>query len=172
MNLLVVASLFGACAVQQQAVQSYSAAYAAPQVLYFVGAPLRVQSLVELEKRSDGDYQEYLQFKAWKAGRLTQGQPAQEQPTQAMTEGDSPLPPSPEPRSGIQQHCALCHGTATPKGGFYLDGQPGMRPQDVTAALRQIVSGKMPKDTELTREQKNRLLVELLSLEQTQEEEQ
>lgn len=167
MNLIILTSLLSGCAVQQQAVVQYAAPQ---QVLYFVGAPLRVQSMIELEKRTDADYQEYLQFKSWKAGRAAQSQ--QQQP-QAMTEGGESLPPpNPAPQSHVHQHCSKCHATATPEGGFFLDGQPGMRPQDVTAALRAIVSGEMPKNHKLTREQKNQLLMELLSLEQTQEDEQ
>lgn len=166
-SLIITAAILSGCNVQQSVVarQYVAPAYVAPQVLYFVGAPLRVQSMIELEKRTDADYTEFLEFKAWKAGKHAQQQ------AQAMTSEEVP-PPNPEPISFVNQHCAKCHGTATPKGGYYIDGQSGMRPQDITAALRQIVSGEMPKGTQLTREQKNQLLGELLSLEQTQGDEQ
>lgn len=159
MITLILTAVLGSCSIHQQAVVARQ--YVAPvqsQVLYFVGAPLRVQSMVEHAKRTDPDYTEFLEFKAWKAGRNAQQQP------QAMTAEEVP-PPNPEPQSHVRQHCAKCHSGDTPRE-FILDGQPGMRPQDITASIRKIVSGEMPKDHKLTREQKNVLLQELLSLEQ------
>lgn len=157
----------GTCVQQVVApVQHYAAAVTAPytyqqQVLYFVGAPLRVESMLEQAKRTDGDYQEFMQFKAWKAGAASK--------LQAMTAPDSVTPPEPTPKSYVAQHCGKCHGTATPKGGYFLDGQSGIQPGSITAALRSIISGEMPKDHQLSREEKNQLLGELLSLEQPRE---
>lgn len=167
MYLLMLASVMGSCVVHQQAVVAQQ--YVAPaQVLYFVGAPLRVQSLVEHAQRTDPAYAEFLEFKALKAGKHVQ----QHSNQQAMTaEGESMPPPNPESQSLVQQHCAKCHGTATPEAGYFIDGQPGMRATDVLAALRAISNDKMPKDHKLTREQKNLLLKELLTLEQTQTQE-
>ena len=166
---LILTAVLGSCVNHQQAVVAQQ--YVAPvqsQVLYFVGAPLRVQSMVEHAKRTDPDYTEFLEFKAWKAGKAQ----AQQQPQAMTAEGEMVPPPNPEPVSLVQQHCAKCHGTATPEAGYFIDGQPGMRATDVLAALRQVANEKMPKDHKLTREQKNLLLKELLTLEQTQEDEQ
>lgn len=162
MITLILTAVLGSCVNQQAVVaQQYVAPVQAAQVLYFVGAPLRVQSMVEHAKRTDPDYTEFLEFKAWKAGKAQ----AQQQ-SQAMTaEGEMVPPPNPEPISHVRQHCAKCHSGDTPRE-FILDGQPGMRPQDITASIRKIVSGEMPKDHKLSREQKNLLLQELLSLEQ------
>lgn len=170
---LILATALVSCPRQAVVAQSYVQQYAAvqqyavaPQVLYFVGAPLRVQSLVEHAQRTDPAYAEFLEFKAFKAGKHASQQP------QAMTaNGEMLPPPNPEPVSLVQQHCAKCHGTATPEAGYFIDGQPGMRPTDVLAALRAISNDKMPKDHKLTREQKNLLLKELLDLEQTQTQE-
>lgn len=156
----------GTCVQQVVApVQHYAAAVTAPyayqqQVLYFVGAPLRVESMLEQAKRTDGDYQEFMQFKAWKAG-------AAASQMQQMTATEPPA--EPKPQSYVARHCGKCHGTATPKGGYFIDGQSGIQPEAITAALRSIISGEMPKDHQLSREEKNQLLGELLSLEQPRE---
>jgi hypothetical protein len=161
MTGLIVLAALSNCLQQQtisysSRVQSYQQAYVAPQVMYFVGAPLRVQSLVEHQQRTDPDYQEFLEFKAWKAGSQQQNQLRQEQ-----------LPPPPEAPSGltVREACSKCHGKATPEGEFFLDGQYGIDAKDVTRAIRMIASGEMPKNRKLTREEKNQVLQDLLSLE-------
>lgn len=149
-------------------VKSYSQAYVAPQVLYFVGQPIRVQSLIEQQKRSDPDYQEFLEFKAWKAGAATQRQSQQQQEKHHGVEGTPP----PEPTAGatVRNVCAKCHGKATPAGGFFLDGQYGIEAESVTKAIRMLASGEMPKNRELTKDEKNQVLADLLSLEYQPEE--
>jgi cytochrome c553 len=152
--LLVAAAAVGSTCLQPQVIhrQSYAVqSYVAPQVLYFVGQPIRVQSLVEQQKRSDPDYQEFLEFKAWKAGARS-----------AANQQQSAEPPF---SVSVKSACAQCHGKAEPDGGFFLDGAYGIEPARITKAIRAIASGEMPKNRQLNKDQKNQLLADLLSLE-------
>lgn len=141
---------------RQKVVATYAAPYVAPlNVYYMVGSAVRAEAIVQQQLNQDPDYKDFLAFKAWK-----QQQAAAEQP-QAMEE-----------QNAVQQHCAMCHGTAEPKGGFYLDGQPGLSADAVTKAIRMMATDKMPPPTSghrLTREEKNALLTTLLSLEAGQD---
>lgn len=143
--------------VKQRVVAPYAAVqYAVAPVYYFVGASVRTEALVEKQKHADPEWQEFLEFKRFKAYSQQQQMQHVEQP-----------PPEPAVQQGaIATMCAHCHGTATPKGSFFLDGKPGMKAEDVTDAIRQIAADKMPKDkVPLTKEEKNALLQDLLSLE-------
>lgn len=121
------------------------------QVYYFVGAPLRQQAVVQKQLADDPLYQEFLQFKAWK--EQTQKQPV--------------AVDAPEAKTPITAHCGRCHGGASPKGGFFLDGQ-NVPASDITKALRQIADGSMPPDRELTAEEKGALMQALLNSEDSQ----
>lgn len=162
--ILISAAACGGGVCQQAVVVRQKAVYAAPyvapyvvapQVSYFVGAAIRESAIVQQQLNQDPDYKDFLAFKAWK-----QQQAEAEQP-QAMEQ------------NAVQQQCAMCHGTAEPKGGFYMDGSPGMSAEAITKAIRMIASDKMPPPTSghrLTREEKNALLTTLLSLEAGQSE--
>lgn len=142
------------CKVVQRQVVVPQYAVAA-QTYYFVGAPLRVESLVQQQLRADGDYQEFLEFKAWKAGKVS---------SQVLNQEATPA----QPMTAVKHHCARCHGKADPDGGFFLDGEPGIEATTITQAIRMIGSNKMPKDrvhSPLTREEKNELVGDLLRLE-------
>lgn len=153
--------------VKQQVAHSYAqiAPNYAATTLYFVGAPVRVESFVEQQKRADPEWQEFQQFKAWKAGAESAQQ------TQQQTQQPPPMPqPVTQPEKGrmsltVSQACGQCHGKADPDGGFYLDGQHGIEAWRITAAIRAIGSGEMPKNRKLTSHEKNQLLQDLLSLE-------
>lgn len=154
-SLLLAAACGTVCGnrvVAQAYVQPY--AVAAP-VYYFVGAPIRAQSLLELQKQQDPDYQQFLEFKQWKEA---QQHPAQAEAVTGPTRGP------------VSLVCGKCHSGNTPKGEFYLDGSPGMRAEDITRAIRMIAEDKMPPKTKLSRDEKNALLSDLLRLEATGEE--
>lgn len=141
---------------RQKVVATYAAPYVVPaNVFYFVGQTVRESAIVQKQLNQDPMYSEFLRFKEWQAQQATAEQP---QPMQ---------------QNAVQQHCAMCHGTAEPKGGFYLDGQPGLSAEAITRAIRMIAADKMPPPTSghrLTREEKNALLTTLLSLEAGQSE--
>lgn len=82
--------------------------------------------------------------------------------------------PGSSPRPGISvmaSVCAKCHAGATPKGALIYDGETGLECNQITRALKQIRSNKMPPPTEapLSVEQKGAILEELLSLERKEE---
>lgn len=125
-----------------------------PSVSYFVGAPIRIESLVQQElqqyqQQKDQEYNEFLQFQAWKQ------QNQQIQQIQANTQ--------PQPQSTlVQQFCSKCHKGATPKGEFSIDGTFTAIERD--KAARQVILGQMPKDKELTPAEKGSLVKEILLL--------
>src|SRR5690606_33414123 len=51
--------------------------YVAPQVNYFVGAPIRVEAIVQKALRDDPEYAEFKRFKQWQAGQANQQTVAQ-----------------------------------------------------------------------------------------------
>ena len=151
------ASVCRVCVQKQVVAQQV---YVPSQVYYFVGAPVRVAQ-IQLDAgeqvQKDQEYQEFLEFKKWK--QQLQSADVQEQ--------------NAEPPNAVQVHCGKCHGTQTPKSGYYLDGSPGISAETVTSAIRSIVSGEMPKDRKdnpLTNAEKGELLDVLLSLEAKPEE--
>jgi cytochrome c553 len=123
--------------------QSYSYQYVAPivaypQVYYQAGRDIEAEALAE------------------KVARLvTQKLEIRQQQKQVAT----------RPQSALAQHCAKCHSGATPKAGLVYDGATGMDARLVTAALKQIKDGSMPKDHPIPPEVKAALMDELLSLE-------
>lgn len=152
-SIMVAALCTGSVCSSQLALRSYVApSYVVKQQLvapiyYFVGAPIRAQSLTAVEKAKDPDWQEFLEYKKWKAMQATE---------------------APQPIMGvgiIGQYCAKCHSGLTPKAGVIADGNPGMRPHDVLDAIEQVALDKMPKDrVPLSREEKTVLVMELLKL--------
>lgn len=127
-------------------------AYALPaqaiNVYYGVGQAVQLRALLQQELRGDSEYQ---QFRAWKAAKqLKQQQYEQEQSRreyEAQQQAHTPPPaPKPEPQrkpvATVAEKCAGCHGTATPKGNYYLDGVTGM--DDVSQAIENVMTGKMP----------------------------
>ncbi len=63
--------------------------------------------------------------------------------------------------------CAKCHDNEAPKGGFLMNQQAGLTASEVTKAIRQVATGKMPPAGEpaLSREKRNGLLTEILNME-------
>lgn len=136
------------CFQQRQVVIQPQPTYA--NVYYFVGAPLRQAAVAEKTLRDDPQYQEFLRFKAW--------QESQAQANQASNERTAPS------SSPIAAHCGRCHGGASPKGGFFLDGQ-GVSASDITKSLRKVAAGEMPPNSELTPQEKGELMQALLNAE-------
>lgn len=140
---------------RQKVVVPYVAPYVAPlNVMYFVGAAVRSEAIVQKQLQADPDYKEFLEFKAWK----------QQAAAEAVTE--------PVQQNAVQMFCAKCHGTAEPKGGFYMDGQPGMSSDAILTAIDAVAIGKMPKDRKLTRDEKNAFLMDIMKLRHNPEAEQ
>lgn len=156
-SLILAAACGGVCqqsyVVRQKAV--YAVPYVAPvvaPVYYFVGASVRASAIHQQQMQDDPDYADFQAFKAWKQA---QSAPAEAQPVQ---------------QTAISVHCGKCHTKAEPAGGYYLEAAPGISAEAITKALRKISSGEMPKDHKLTREEKNAIMQELLSLEAGTEE--
>jgi hypothetical protein len=155
-SLILAAACGSVCqqsvVVRQKAV--YAVPYVAPaQVFYFVGSQIRSEAIVQKQMQEDPEYQEFLEFRAWKQ-------------RQAQTAAEAP--PEPVQQNAVQRQCASCHGSAEPKGSYYLDGTSGMSAEAITKAIRMIAADKMPPPESghrLTREEKNELLNTLLSLE-------
>lgn len=151
-KLILVLGLFDNCHVQH--VQQQAVIVQPAQVYYFVGQQVRSQALVQHQLRSDPDYAEFLEFKKWKAAQGNTGAAVDANAT------GSPAAPSP-----VTTFCARCHSGAAPKGGFYLDGTSSVSADTITSALRQIASGEMPPDRQLSPQEKGELMQTLLDLE-------
>lgn len=117
-----------------------------PTINYFVGAPIRVQSIIRQELQTDPEYREFLQFKQFKQ---YQSQALQQQPLI-------------QPLSLVEKHCSKCHTGATPKGEFSINGVFTAIERD--KAARAVILGKMPKSKELSPAEKGDLIKEILLL--------
>lgn len=145
----------------------YRQTYAQPlvQTYYFVGQPLRAAAIVEAEKRSDPDYQSFLQYKQFKSEfeafqqyqKLQAAQsPAQPQAVQA-------------PASQMVTSCARCHSGAEPKGGLVLDGKTPLAPDALKSIRTKLAKGEMPpagspEAKATTNEQAGAILLEAIDL--------
>lgn len=131
--------------------QSY---YYAPQyaeVYYFVGQPLRIKALVELEQA-----EEYAEFKRWKQKQL---QPHPTPPSELLKEE------IPTARvSLVNNICAKCHSGAAPKAQLSLTHDSFLELDTFKKARNAVLSGEMPKGQKLTDEEKNQVISELSTL--------
>lgn len=66
----------------------------------------------------------------------------------------------------VHKHCAACHGleSPAPKGGYYFDQGHQLDCKPSLAAVKAVMSGKMPKGTQLSDADRSALIQELLSL--------
>lgn len=150
--------LFGnRCALRQhhiQVQQVLAAPVIYPQVNYFVGAPIRVEAIVQQALRNDPEYAAFQQFKLWRQG----------QPSALHKPADSI--PEPIPASLLVAKCGACHGGDAPKKGLVLDGITKLSCQQALLCMQRINAGTMPpKDhPQLTPEEKGDLFQELLGL--------
>jgi mono/diheme cytochrome c family protein len=157
--------------VKQHAVVSHQAAYVAPvhtqTVYYAVGPQVQLDSLIQQKLENDPSYQAY---KEWMAAQTRgflqqQAEAARPAPPTPTRRPPRPAPRTPAGRLTVAEACANCHGGATPAAEYFLDGEGTVPASTITAAIRAIANGTMPKDRELTKDEKNQLLAELLSLE-------
>lgn len=126
--------------------QSY---YYAPQyaeVYYFVGQPLRIKALVELEQA-----EEYAEFKRWKQ-------------KQDIKHTEEIPPAAPTSKSLVTQTCAKCHSGATPKAQLSFTQDTFLSLDQFKKARNAVLSGEMPKGQKLTEEEKALVVSELSTL--------
>lgn len=129
-------------AVQAQPVYSYA--------LYFVGAPVRQEALAQKAITSDPEYQEFLEFKEWKASRGLQTPPDIH---------DERLPLAAP--TVVSTMCIKCHSGEEPKGDLRLD--VSLTDDVKLKAMRMVWAGKMPPTAPLNNEQAAQMFEELLS---------
>lgn len=121
------ASFAGGC-YQKAFVKSYAVAVApVVQQYYFVGAPIRAEAIVEAEMKSDPEYQDFLDFKAWKAGK--QAPPAV--PDGALA----------AKATVIDARCIRCHSGPEPKGGHDFTT---ISPDELKLIKEILPTGAMP----------------------------
>lgn len=191
-SVLLAASVCGGvCFAQRQVVYAQpvvKAAYVAPvqyvNVWYGVGQNIQLGSLVAQQLRSDREYQGYLAWKRQKQQTAQQSHPAppEAQPlpneTGTLPPPDSvpsqpsttPEPPGPvaRPATTVAQKCASCHGTATPRGQFFLDGVTPINAESLSKAVEKIMLGEMPPAIDPATEQPFPHYVPLTALEKFQ----
>lgn len=109
--------------------QQAAAIVSVPQVSYFVGAPIRVEALVQQALRADPEYQA---FQRWKL----QGPEAQRESLKVET---YPL---------LAAKCAKCHSGDQPKGGVTLDGSKPVPADVALTSLRMLRDRKGPEQME------------------------
>ena len=140
------------CAFKQVQAVVAQPIYAQPYAVnYFVGAPIRVEAIVQQALRADPQWQEFQQFKEWQA---LQAHPAEATP-QAVS------------ASLIAAKCASCHSGPKPAKGLVLDGETAVTCEQKLAAMKAVRDGVMPppnKAAALSPEEKGDLLSELLDL--------
>jgi hypothetical protein len=140
--------------VQQQVVQPV---YYPQQISYFVGAPVRVEAIVQKTLRDDPEYAELQKFKAWKS--LASGQTV------------APEAPDGSPALTIKTRCASCHSGPNAKGGVTLDGTQAVDDATFRAFSRMYLTGAdvpkamQPLMAKLTADEGSAVLAELLKLE-------
>lgn len=112
---------------QRVVVQHHAAAVVAvPQVSYFVGAPVRLEALVQQALRADPQYEE---FQKWKL-RAPQREAIKVEPTYPL----------------LQAKCARCHSGDQPKGGVTLDGTRPVPAEFALTSLRMLRDRKGPDE--------------------------
>ena len=154
--------------VQAQIVEHYPQ-YVQEQVYYFVGQPLRIESLLRIEQKDE----EYAEFKAWKAAKLRDSKPYTAKITNPDCEHCKPavptqpeIPPeNPVATSLYAQKCSSCHSGATPKGQLTLTADTFINFEQYKKAIKHIDAGTMPKGgPPLTEAESNFIKSELLKL--------
>lgn len=151
--LFPVVAIAGDCFVQRSRVshvQRFSSAYY-PQyaeVYYFVGQPLRIKALVELEEA-----EEYAEFLRYKANLRSNS-------NQIISTENSVQPQI----SLVAETCAKCHSGATPKAQLTVTSDAFLSLDNFKKARNAVLSGEMPKGRKLTDEEKNQVVAELSTL--------
>ena len=129
-----------------------------------ITAPLAVQAprqqTMTLTQRTDGTWE-------------VKAADTAAQPAVAPASKDDTMPsdePRPQALAGVgtlvQRHCGSCHGLQKPdpKGGLYYDLGHQLDCRSAMAAVKAVSSGKMPKGTQLSAEDRAGLIAELSQL--------
>ena len=74
-------------------------------------------------------------------------------------------------QSLVAKHCASCHGldNPTPKARLNFDGGHRLDCETAMAGVRSVLSGKMPKGSQLPADERERLVAELVELARAEE---
>lgn len=128
----------GPLAIRQRVVvqQHHAAAVVAvPQVSYFVGAPVRVESLIQQALQADPEYQA---FRRWRlqGPQATQDQQAPQREAIKVEANPFPL---------LHAKCARCHSGDSPRGGVTLDGSQPISPEVALKSLRFLRDRRGPE---------------------------
>lgn len=132
-----------------------------PQVNYFVGAPIRVEAIVQRSLQENPEYAEFQRFRAWKQElerKPTVGEPL-----------NKPIETIPQtiPTSLLVARCSQCHSGDNPKGGLLLDGTAELTCDQALRAMKMVQAGKMPPKNKLTPEDAGGVFQDLLDLVKT-----
>lgn len=144
--------------VQAVHVQQLAAPIIYPQVNYFVGAPIRVEAIVQKSLQENPEYAEFQRFRAWK--QELERKPTVGEPLNKPTENIPQIIPT----SLLTIKCGTCHGGDAPKKGLLLDGTAKLNCEQVLKAMKAIQSGAMPPKNKLTPEEAGNVFHELLDL--------
>ena len=119
----------------------------------------RVQPHIEFQAQQtysiqrDTDFLEFMQlysqYKAFKAGQ----QSGQFGSVEANV----------QPVNPVTKHCGSCHSGPTPADGRLLDPQHGFDCDNVVDSIEAIRAGRMPKNTQLSQQEKDSLIDYLLA---------
>lgn len=157
-------TIAGDCFVQRQRfssshVQRFSSVYY-PQyaeVYYFVGQPLRIKALVELEQAEE--YAEFLRYKASLSAKQNQ---------MAQTDCNTSSQPEPEPQTAatslVAETCSKCHSGSAPKAQLTINTEAFLNLDNFKKARTAVLSGEMPKGRKLSEAEKYQVVAELSTL--------
>ena len=135
-----------------------AAAIQAPQ--QFTAPSQPTSQSITLKQGTDGRWQ------------LDVGQPSQVGANAKPQNIETPSPIRPNAgQSLVAKHCASCHGLDNPAPKARLNFDAGHRLDCETAmsGVRSVLSGKMPKGKQLSPDEKERLVAELVELARTEE---
>ena len=134
---IFVFSLFGAGAVMAgDCVPLFQKSHHRAQVVaypahfsYFVGAPVRVEALVQKELQKDPLWKEFQAFKAFRAQQAKEGTQEQKGPVSSF----------------LKATCGRCHSGPEPKAGLILDGSAPIAHETVTQVLSWLSGIEQPE---------------------------
>lgn len=132
---------------------AFQSHYVVPQVNYFVGAPVRVEAIVQKALRDDTEYAEFKRFKQWQAGQANQ---------QTVAQAPALPPPGNVDSTAWRNHCIRCHSGENAKGHFRLDVP--LDADSLLLAMQKVKDGSMPPKKLLTAAERCDVLLGLLEL--------
>ncbi|HTQ40331.1 MAG TPA: cytochrome c [Pirellulales bacterium] len=72
-----------------------------------------------------------------------------------------PSSPDPQNSSAAVTHCASCHGGQNPKANLSLEHPETLSPTDRLKAVRAVITGRMPKGSQISTEEIHAVITEL-----------